>query len=374
MKSTENNSESAAHVNRRTFLRSAAVTGLAMNLGPSLAATATEKPIKVGLIGRDGHVDMLFGSLPKLEGVTLEAFAKSRPEEDASWVRKQKEFVPGARIYSDFRQMLDKERLDVVTVCLPYYRNAEASTEAARRGIHIFSEKPVATTLEDLDRLEQAVRENHVQISAMFALRAEPAFQAARQAVLDGLIGRPLMVSGQKSYKFGTVRPWFYKERRTYGGTIPWVGIHAIDFMRWVSGVEFVKVAAHHGNGAHPDYPGCEDHAALTFVLANGGSGVCNLDFLRPAGASTHGDDRLRVAGTKGVVEVVGNQHRAFLITADSAARDLPLPPPTDLFADFIGGLRGDERKIAGPDEAIRVTRISLIARNAADAGQWMDL
>ena len=46
---------------------------------------------------------------------------------------------------------------DVVGICLPYYRNSEASIAAARRGVHVVSEKPVATSLEDLATLKKAV-------------------------------------------------------------------------------------------------------------------------------------------------------------------------------------------------------------------------
>ena len=80
-------------------------------------------------------------------------------------------------------------------------------------------------------------------------------FQAAREAVQQGAIGEPILISSQKSYKYGAKRPWFYKERRTYGGTIPWVGIHALDYMKWVSGQKYTYVAAYEGNKAHPQSP-----------------------------------------------------------------------------------------------------------------------
>src|SRR5207249_5088681 len=90
-----------------------------------------------------------------------------------------------------------------------------------------------------------------------------PIFRAARQAVQQGAIGEPILISSQKSYKYGAKRPWFYRERKTYGGTIPWVGIHALDYMEWVSGQKYTHVAAYEGNKAHSQSPGCEDHAGL---------------------------------------------------------------------------------------------------------------
>jgi len=333
-----------------------------------------KKKIRVGLIGNDGHVGIILRSIPRLENVFLAAFAKSRPGDDVSWLRRQPAFTKDTVIYDDYNRMLEEQELDVVGVCLPYYRNAEASIKAARRGINIVSEKPVATTLADLVALEAAVKQSGVRLSAMMNMRTGPPYQAARRAVEKGWIGEPILLYAQKSYKFGRTRPWFYKERETYGGTIPWVGIHAIDYMRWTSGQEYTRVAAHHGNKAHPGYPGCEDHAGVLFELANGGTAVCNLDYLRPEAAATHGDDRLRIAGSEGVIEVVGTKGKAYMVTANRDMRELDLPPPVDFFGSFVAELRGEGEHIIRPGEAVLLTRICLKARQAADAGKWVEL
>src|SRR5690242_17618840 len=132
---------------RRNFLASAVGAGIATTLaGSNLTARqiSSDSVLRVGLIGRDGHIETLLGSIPKMKNVQWTAFSKSRPDEDASWVRKN---AAGgqARVYENYQEMLEKEDLDVVGVCLPYYRNAEASIQAAVKGIHILSEKPAAT-------------------------------------------------------------------------------------------------------------------------------------------------------------------------------------------------------------------------------------
>jgi len=63
--------------------------------------------------------------------------------------------------------MLEKESLEVVGACLPFYQNAEASIAAAHWGIHVLSEKPAATDLSDLARLEREVRQSGIQYSMM---------------------------------------------------------------------------------------------------------------------------------------------------------------------------------------------------------------
>lgn len=363
---------------RRRFLQSAAGAGLVLGLSTGRKTFGRPigkgKQIKVGLIGSDGHTGVILGSISRIEGVAFTAFAKSRPGDDVGWLRRNRAFGAKTRVYDDFQSMLEKEELDVVGVCLPYYRNAEASMAAARRGMHIVSEKPVATTLADLDSLEKAVKKAGVRLTSMMNMRCGPPYRAARRAVKDGLVGEPILITSQKSYKFGKERPWFYKEYDKYGGTIPWVGIHSIDYMRWTSGREFVRVAAFHGNKAHADYPGCQDHAGVLFKLDNGGTAMSNLDYLRPEAAPTHGDDRLRIAGSDGVVEVVGAEGRAFLITASNEPRDLELPPPVDFFADFLAELRGEGKHLISQQDAFHLTRVCLKARQAAETGNWVDV
>jgi predicted dehydrogenase len=367
----------AGTVDRRRFLQSAVAASLALT---ATSRAQTKRPasanalIRVGLIGGDGHREVLLSSIPNLPGVQWTAYAKGEPGENCAWVQKQ---FPGSchtRVYENYHHMLEQEPLDVVGVCLPFYQNAEASIQAARKGIHVLSEKPAAINLPDLACLEQEIHQSGVCYSIMLNMRALPIFQAARKAVQEGAIGEPILLSSQKSYQFGAVRSWYYKERKTYGGTIPWVGIHALDYMRWVSGQEYSQVAAFEGNKAHPQTPGCEDHVGLLFRLANGGTATCHLDFLRPESACTHGDDRLRIAGSEGVLEAEDLDNRVKLISAKGRSGELPLGLPVDFFGAFIAALRGEGEPLVSTEDAFAITRICLRARDAADTGAWVKL
>ncbi len=361
--------------NRRRFLQSAIGAGLTLGAASGRAALGRSKgegdKIRVGLIGTDGHTGVILGSIQKLPGVELTAFAKSLPEDDASGIRRNKAFSQKARVYDRFEEMLEKEELDVVGVCLPYYRNHEASIAAARKGIHIVSEKPIATTLAGLAELKKAVTESGVRLTSLMNMRCFPPYRAARKAVQEGLIGEPILLTSQKSYRFGAQRPWFYKKMETYGGTIPWAGIHSIDYMRWTTGREYVEVSAWHGNRDHPEYPGFQDHAGVLFKLDNGGTAMSNLDYLRPDSAPTHGDDRLRIAGSEGVLEVLGAERRVNVITASGGSQGLEMPEEVDFFADFIAELAGEGEHLISQADAFRLTEVCLKARDAAESGKW---
>lgn len=363
---------------RRRFLRSALAAGLALEATSAVRAAEPRRGgtarVRVGLIGTDGHTGVILNSIPQTPGVELVAFAKSLPDDDVSKLKRGKAFSAKTRIYDHFEQMLEKEELDVVGVCLPYYRNAEASIAAARRGAHVISEKPVATTLDDLAALKKAVAQAKVRLTSLMNMRCMPPYRVARKAVQDGLIGEPILLTSQKSYRFGSGRPWFYKDLKTYGGTIPWAGIHSIDYMRWTSGRKYLRISAWHGNKSHPEYPGFQDHAGVLLKLDNGGTAMTNLDYLRPETAPTHGDDRLRIAGSEGVLEVMGAENRVQVITAAGGPRQLDLPEPVDFFADFLGELAGRKEHLISQEDAFRLTEVCLKARDAAESGKWIDL
>lgn len=329
--------------------------------------------LRIGMIGSDGHTGKVLDGIPKVTGATLCACAKGHPGDTLDRLRSHPAFTDSTAVYDDFHDMLEKEALDIVGICRPYSLNAEAVIAAAEKKVHIISEKPVATTLDDLQALESTVKRTGVRLTAMLGMRLLPVFQAAHKAVAEGLIGEPILATAQKSYKWGT-RPDFFKKRETYGGTIPWVAIHAVDYTRWVCGLEYTRVAALHGNLAHPAYPGCEDHGGILFQLSNGGTAMVNLDYLRPESSPTHGDDRLRIAGSEGVLEIVGPGTRTELIQTGRAPRDLPLPDETDFLVDFVRELQGEGRHVIGPEEAVLATRLCLKARESADSGQTLEL
>jgi predicted dehydrogenase len=325
------------------------------------------------MIGTDGHIGLVLNGIQKIEDAELVSYACSLPGDELASARKHPAFTENTRLFEDFHQMLTESQLDIVGICRPYHLNAEASIAAANLGINIISEKPVATSIEELNELERAVLGNGVRITAMFGMRFLPAFKSAQKAVKEGRIGEPILATAQKSYKFGT-RPEFYKRRDTYGGTIPWVAIHAVDYIRWITGLEYTRVGAIQGNLSHPDYPGCEDHGGIMFELSNGGTALVNFDYLRPEAASGHGDDRLRVAGSSGVVEITDLGTRAELTNPESGTTCLELEEECDFLVDFVEEIKGISPHTIRPHEAIQVTRTCLEARRAADLGQIVEL
>lgn len=320
----------------------------------------------IGIRGHNGYVLDGLGELPHVKVVGLSA---GTGEDDVvelkSWCN---EHGHAPELFADYRKMLDEIKPDMVSVCGPLELHAQMCVQAFQRGIHVFCEKPVAITLEDFKRLKMAYGEAKVHFAAMMGLRYHPAFYTAWRAVWDGAIGVVRLINMRKSYKLGRREP-YYRRRETYGGTIPWVGSHAIDCIHWFSSESFCLVYATHTVMHNRDHEELEMSALCHFTLTNDVFASASIDYLRPANAPTHGDDRIRVAGTDGVIEVRGGE--VYLINGETDGEEqLPAECDRQIFCDFVEHVEGKTISLIGPEETLAVTEACLLARRSADEGR----
>ncbi len=330
--------------------------------------------MKLALIGSyGGHVNLTLGSGAMSE-LSLAAVARWGKDDPLGYFEQFPDATKDVKVYDDYREMLKEVKPDVVGVFMPLYRMAEASLAAIQAGCHVVTEKPLATTLEDLSALRKAVDQSGKKLVGLFAMRTEPAFAAVHDLVRQGRIGEPVLACAQKSYPFAQ-RDDYYKKRQTYGGSIPWQAIHAIDFVSYCTGKDYARATGMNSNVAHPSHAEMEDNGAVLFEFAGGGHAVIWFDYLRPWGKAERkwGDDRLRIAGTEAIVEVVEEGTRVKLTTPD-AIEDVPLPAKGDLFAEFLASIRGAGKGLVTTAESFRITEVALKTRQAADTGRIVDL
>lgn len=323
--------------------------------------------MKFCIIGSRGHIGYVFESIRKVPEITLEAISTGCEDPPATLEKFASRAGFAPKLHADWKQMIQETAPEAVAIDDPFDLHAEMCVYALERGIHVFCEKPVALTLEDLGRIEAARRKSGARILSMVGLRYQADFQHALKLVRGGAVGKVKMVRSQKSYRLGQ-RPDYYRSRKTFGGTIPWVGSHALDWILAFSGSPFRSVYA---TQSSEDNSGCGDleiACQCLFVMRNGVQAAASIDYLRPAAAPSHGDDRVRVAGTEGVLEVSGG--RIMLIDREGE-REMPVPPPErEIFSDFANCLLGKSELAVPEAETFELTRACLLARESADTGK----
>ena len=334
-----------------------------------LFAQAAPKPlrlprkIRIALIGLAGHTGEILGPLPQLPDVSLVAVSDSDAGRLQRFARRPQ--FSGVRRYDSYQRLLENEELDVAAVCTDNGARAAAVLACLDHGLNVAAEKPLALSLDDLARIRRRLGETRLHLTMLLGMRFSPHYLALRDIVTRGEIGDVLQISAQKSYKLGD-RPAWMRHRSSYGGTIPWIGIHMIDLMRWSSGREFREVFSY---ASHIDFPEIGDMENVTgslFHLDNQGVATLRMDYLRPATAPTHGDDRLRLAGTRGVVEYQAATGLTLATDNSSPHRITDLPAARQLFPEFLASIYLSHPAPISTADIFRVTEVTLTAQLSA--------
>ncbi|MGQ9591743.1 MAG: Gfo/Idh/MocA family protein [Planctomycetota bacterium] len=143
--------------------------------------------------------------------------------------------LASAAAYGDLSEALRHPGIDIVSVCTPQHVHAENVIAAAEAGKHIAIEKPVATSMEELRRMRDAVRRAGVKTVVSFVLRWNPLFRTLKRLIADDLIGRPYYVEADYLSYVGS---WWsgWEDARTLKQGVSALlvgGCHAADALRW---------------------------------------------------------------------------------------------------------------------------------------------
>ena len=98
--------------------------------------------------------------------------------------------LPGApRLYEDYRELMKAERLDVAILCPENARHAEIAAAAAEHGVHVLTEKPMASNLDGARAMADAAKKAGVKLAVNWPIAWSPAFRALKTLVADRAIG-----------------------------------------------------------------------------------------------------------------------------------------------------------------------------------------
>jgi predicted dehydrogenase len=201
-----------------------------------------------------------------------------------------------AHAFEDYRELLGRGDVHMISLAAPNDKHAEIAIAAARAGKHVICEKPLSRTLEEADRMIAACKEAGVHLFYAEELLFAPKYVRAKQLVDEGAVGRPFLVRQSEEHD-GPHMPWFWDVERSGGGVLLDMGCHSIEYGRWVLGKPAVKsVYAQLGTYVHRDRTEGEDHAFTIIEFEGGGVVVAENSWAKRGGV----DDRCEIYGTAG--------------------------------------------------------------------------
>lgn len=192
--------------------------------------------MKIGMIGVGGmgstH-NSAVKALSETKNIAVTAIADGSPEN----LEKAALLWPEARTFSDGMEMLEKEELDCVHICLPSYMHADYAVAAMNRGIHVLVEKPMALTEEDCARMIEARDRNHVCAMVGQVVRFFPEYLFLKNVYEQGTCGKlkSLVMQRLSQNVLWGSQNWFQDETKS-GSVVLDLHIHDGDFLLYMLG------------------------------------------------------------------------------------------------------------------------------------------
>ena len=215
----------------------------------------------------------------------------------------------GATPYTDLQQMLDHERLDIVTICTPSGLHGELVCRVMRSGRHVIVEKPMEINLASIDKMLRVQQETGKKLAVISQHRFDPACQQVHELVEEKAFGRlvlgNVLVPWWRSQAYYDSGEWRGTWKLDGGGVLMNQSIHSIDLLQWFMG-PVKSVYAYTDTLVHRMET--EDVAVAVLRFASGALGTIAATTGAYPGVTT----RIEIFGDRGSA-VIENDSLAYL-------------------------------------------------------------
>lgn len=219
-----------------------------------------------------------------------------------SELEEAKEKFPGVKTYKEYSEFLQNEELDAIFIASSSTEHCSQIEEALRKGFHVFSEKPLGVTLEEVKKVEKIVNSYKDQVFMLgFMRRYDKSYADAKRKIDEGLIGKPFLV---RCYGLDPVKAvqGAIAFSKNSGGLFLDMAIHDLDLARWFLGSEPKSVYAIGGCFAYEEFKkyNDSDNGTALMQFENDTMGI-----FYAGRTCTHGYHiETEIIGTKGALRI----------------------------------------------------------------------
>jgi predicted dehydrogenase len=332
-----------------------------------------ERAVRVGILGAGYIAGVHARSLRKIGHARIEAIcALPRAHADAL-----AEGIGGGspRTFSSYERMLDEVPLDALFICLPPYAHSGQLEQAARRGIPVFVEKPIALSVERARSMAVAARKAGIVTQVGYHMRFGAAVRKLKALIDDGTAGRPTLFDGR--YECNALHGPWWRDRRKSGGQVFEQAIHLYDLAMHLLGTPS-SVSAFTANLCHRTVPGysVEDTSAASIRFSSGAlATICASNCAVPG----QWNAPCTVICERLSAYLTSHNEATFVFTAGRSPRIVKVSSDLDPYVEedaaFIAAVQGRRPQTATIDEGLAGIRlVSGVNRSARLNGRTVGL
>jgi predicted dehydrogenase len=325
--------------------------------------------VRVGLVGLGRFGKLHAAVLSELPGVELAAVCDPQPNEVTALVARYE----GARGFTDFAEMLNTADLDAIFIVSPEPFHAEQALAALSRGIATFTEKPLAMTAAEGERVAAAAAAAGIPLQVGLILRFDTQHALLKSEIDRGALGQVISLRAKRNAS----KAWFpdYGDR---AHTIYEITIHDIDLLLWYANSPITRVQALERHPSGLRYP---DGCWALVEFESGAIGILETSWLVPAGAPANVVTPDWRGTIDAEIEVIGDVGTARIRLLDAPfslwSAGFTATPETGLWPEVggsIGGALRDEdahfidRVRRGAPESIASVADAVMGLRVAEA------
>ena len=268
------------------------------------------KIYKAAILGMGNMGKAHAHSMMKMEDVEIVALC-SFPEDDARNFAKENGLE--CRIYADGFQMIEKEELDILYICLPPFAHTGQFEAAAKKGVHIFIEKPIALDLERGESMVKAAKEYGICTQVGYHMRFGSAVQRFMELLKSGKTGKTALYTA--SYECNSLHGAWWRDAAKCGGQVFEQVIHLYDMALYMMG-QPERISGNTANICHQEVEGytVEDTSVSNIVFESGALGSITGS---NCAVKNQWNGRFRVICEKMVADFQDHNHAVFIYTED---------------------------------------------------------
>jgi predicted dehydrogenase len=275
--------------------------------------------------------------------------------------------------HDNFEKMLAEIDCDVVAVGDYFAKRGSIIIKALEAGKHVISDKPICTSIEELDKIEVLAKANNLKIGCLLDIRDSALGQTMYKKIRSGKLGKIQAISfgGQHPLLHGTRAQWYFEPNK-FGGVINDIGVHAVDIIEWVTDQKIIEVnAARCWNSKLPQYPHFKECGQMMLTMDNGCGILGDVSYLAPdsQGYKTPYYWRFTFWGEHGIMEISWNStsiHLSMDEDSETTEEALQPPRPNGCFESFMNDLQGQADALS-TQEILAASRKTLQIQKIAD-------